>query len=73
MVTHIILAALLLGTFAAGIVAGVTLTIARYQAIATRQDAYEEEMAEAEELFAAWAALRADARRTLSGEAGPQK
>lgn len=73
MATHIILVVLLLGTFATGIAAGVTLTIARYQAIVTRQDAYEEEMAEVEELFAAWAALRADARRTPSGEAGSHR
>lgn len=59
MVMHIIFVVLLLGAFAGGICAGVTLTIARYQAMAARQDAYEEELAEVTELFAAWAALRA--------------
>jgi Mn2+/Fe2+ NRAMP family transporter len=59
---HIIFVLLLLGMFAAGVAAGVTLTIARHQAITTRQNAYEEELAEVEELFAAWAALRAGVR-----------
>lgn len=70
MVMHIIFVVLLLGAFAIGITIGVMLTVARYQAMAARQDADEEELAEVAELFAAWAALRAGTCRP-PGNADP--
>lgn len=49
--------------FASGIATGVTMTAAHRRAIATRQHPHVEELAEVEELFAAWAALRASTGR----------
>lgn len=56
---HVILAVLLLGALATGIVVGVLLTRAWYQLAEARRQADEEELAEVEALYAAWAALRA--------------
>jgi hypothetical protein len=56
---HVILAVLLLGELAVGIAVGVLLTSAWHQLAEARRQAYEEELAEVEQFYAAWAALRA--------------
>jgi hypothetical protein len=56
---HVILAVLLLGELAVGIAVGVLLTSAWHQLAEARRQADEEELAELEQLYAAWAALRA--------------
>jgi hypothetical protein len=61
---QVIFAVLLLGAFAMGIAVGVLLMIARCQLAEVRRQADEEELAEVEELYAAWAALRAGIPRT---------
>jgi hypothetical protein len=67
-----IFAVLFLGEFSAGIVLGILLTIARYQTAETRRQADEEELAELEELYAAWAALRAGVHQPPPGHC-PEK
>lgn len=43
---------------AVGILVGIRLTIERYERIRAQRQADEERLAEVEELYAAWAALR---------------
>lgn len=56
---HVILAVLLLGEIAVGLAVGVLLTNAWHQLADAKRQADEEELAEVEQLYAAWAALRA--------------
>jgi len=60
---HAIFMVLLLAALAVGIAVGVLLTIIHYQAVESRQHADQAKLAEVEELYAAWAALRASTRR----------
>jgi type II secretory pathway component PulK len=60
---HAIFIVLLLAALAVGIAVGVLLTIIHYQAVEARQHADQAKLAEVEELYAAWAALRARTRR----------
>jgi len=54
---------LLVAALAAGIAVGVLLAVLHYQAVQARQHADQARLAEVEELYAAWAALRARTRR----------
>ena len=54
---------LLVAALAVGIAAGVLLTIIHHQAVEDRQHADQAKLAEVEELYAAWAALKARTRR----------
>ena len=60
---HVIFAVLLFAALAAGIAVGVILTAGHHRAVEVRQHTEEEELAEVEELYAVWAALRAGMRR----------
>jgi len=73
MIMHVIFAILLMGAFAIGVGAGVMLTIEHYEAVEARQHADEQELAEAEEQFAARAALRAGIRWPPSGNPWPDR
>lgn len=54
----VILVLVFLAALAAGAAAGCLMTIEHYERLAARQQADEEELAEVEELYAAWATLR---------------
>jgi len=54
---------LLVAALAAGIAVGVLLAVIHHQAAEARQHADQAKLAEVEELYAAWAALRARTRR----------
>jgi hypothetical protein len=64
---------MLLGALAIGIAVGVIMTIEHYRAVEARQHADEEELAEVEELYAAWAALRAGIPPTNPGNTWLQR
>jgi hypothetical protein len=51
---------------AEGIRIGVRLTMTRYQRAGIRRQSYEEELAEVEALYAAWAAQRSGARPAIT-------
>jgi hypothetical protein len=64
---QMISALLALGGLGVGIVLGVLMTKARYQMAEVRRQAAEEELAQVEELYAAWAALKAGVHRPPHG------
>lgn len=64
---QIMSAFLALGGLGVGIVLGVLMMKARSQMAEVRRQAAEEELAQVEELYAAWAALKAGVHRPPQG------
>jgi MFS superfamily sulfate permease-like transporter len=63
MTMGIIITLVAVATFVVGVVAGIVLTVEHYGRVRAQQQADEERLAELQELYAAWAALRRNDQR----------